>query len=754
MTRYSIYKVLLLIFAFTASIPAAFAQTNCIPCDRPSSAGLLPVMNGQPGDFAVRRAGLEVDAKWKIPVSQDGWYRLTQAQLVTAGMPTNQLIGSQLRMYCRTQEVAILVTTSNVMASQDAVYFYGIKHDGEYSRTNVYWLGLGGEGRRIGAISGAPLGGENLVTSACFSAVYDNHNLHRPYHMPLNTDIDHWFAALVNTSAFTSVDLNTTNRVLGETANLQISMFGLTENVVSPDHRTRIQINGTLLAQPTYDDTVLLSTNFYFDSANIVSNVSTIQLIQNAPGVGNESAYLISLRLDYVARIFMRSPHQEFCGRPGTNVYRVRDLTTTQGYTVLDITDPYAPVMIINGYFTNIIGNTNSFLVDFRYATNQISRFAVVQSNGVINAATPTEVNFRNLGDVSRQADYLMITPYSLRQHAYRLAKHRYTNGLEIAVAPLPDIYDEFGYGIVDADSIKQFIGYTYHHWMTPRPRFALLVGEGTYDPLGSAGSVPAVNVPTRFGPTPFVVAAMDTWYGLVDGVTNGSDDFLPDVVVGRMSVSSNSALSNVVNKVIAFDNGAFATNALLVTDANAGINFKASSDANIYPYLFTNGYGIQLVTVPPSVQASVVAAINAGRRLVTYVGHGALDRWSSVNLLNTTNLANLSNTVYPLVTIFSCQNGSFVERETNCLSEAFIEVPRGASAVFSPTALSTQTNSDFVANGFMHSLASQKRKYLGDVAFNSYLNLWAFNSSAAELRTYQILGDPGLIVNRPGTLP
>jgi hypothetical protein len=751
-------RVLLAVFAWA---PLITAQTNCIPCDRPSSANLLPEMIGQASDFSVRRAGADVDARWKIPVARDGWYKLTRAQLVAAGLPPDELIGSQIRMYCRTQEVAISVTTSNLLSTQDAVYFYGIKHDGGYSRTNVYWLGLGGEGRRITSISGTPLSGDTLVTSACYSVVYDAKNLHRPYHQPLNTEIDHWFAALVNTTVQTVVNFNTPFRVPGEVANLSIRMFGLTQQVnITPDHRTRIQVNHyPVLAQPTFDDTVLLATNYYFSGANLNAGMNTNYITQNALSTSNDLAYLISLRLDHVSRInSLGTNAHEFCGKPGSNTYRVLNIGSTNNHTVLDITDPYAPIQIVgNFYYEQMLNTTNLWLIQFRHVTNRISRLTVVQSNGVLNAATPTEVHFRNLGDTARNADYLMITPNEFRQQAYRLAKQRYTNGLAVAVAPLPDVYNEFGYGVVDADAIKQFIGYAYHHWTAPRPRFALLLGEGTYDPMGNLGPAPAINLPVKFGPTAFVVAAMDTWYGLVDGTTNGTYDSLADVVIGRISISSNSPLSNVVNKVVAHDRGNFSTNALLVTDNDGVINFKASSDANIFSYLFSNSfYSIQQINMPGpgASQTQVVASINNGKRLITYVGHGALNLWSAANLLNVTNMAGFSNVTYPLVAIFSCQNGSFVERETNSLSEAFIEVPRGAASVFSPTALSAQLFADYMAAGFSRSVAITKRRHLGDVARDAYLNLWAFNKDAAELHTYQILGDPGLIVNRPGTLP
>ncbi len=726
-------------------------QTNCIPCDRASTAGLLSETTGQSGDFAVRRAGAEVNARWKIPVSQDGLYRLTYDQMVAAGISSNELIGSQIRLYCRTQEVAILVTSSSQLTSQDAVYFYGVKHDGAYNRTNVYWLGFGGTGRRMAVTSGSPVGGETLVTSACFSAVYDAKNLHRPYHQPFNTQIDHWFAELVTTSTPVSISLNTSNRVPGEVANLSIAMFGLTEDTsVNPDHRTRIRVNGSVIAQPTFEDTVLMTTNYFINGTNLLAGMTTADLLQNQVGVSNDFAYLIRLRIDFVATNQMRSTHHEFCGRAGTNVYRVSGVVTNGGLWLLNLADIYAPELIVNARITN------STTVEFRCVTNGVTRFAVVQSNGLRTAASPQQVTFRNLGDASRSADYLLICPVELRQQAYRLAKQRYTNGLNIAVAPLNDVYNEFGYGVVDVYPIKQFIGYAYHHWSTPKPRFAVLVGEGTYDPLGYLGSVPAINLPTRFGPSPQVVAAMDTWYGLVDGTTNAADDLLPDVVIGRIAVSTLGQLSNVVNKITVFDSS-ISSNALLVSDYPDGTNnFYGSSQTNIHSILSSNGYNNFQFAGPPlnPSQSRSIITNNFGRRIVSFVGHGAVDRWSSANLLNTNDAVNLGNTTYPVVTIFSCNNGSFVDRQTNCLSEVLLESTRGAASVFTPTALSAQQFSDKLAAGFMTSWAAQKRRYLGDIAFEAYLNLWSFNPNVSELRTYQIIGDPGLLANRPGTLP
>ncbi|HMP90650.1 MAG TPA: C25 family cysteine peptidase [Kiritimatiellia bacterium] len=740
-------RAMILLFAFCAI--RIFAE--CEPCDRLSNAVLLPPMTGDAGQFEIRRSGLEVDARWKLGVDKDGWYRLTWSQLVAAGLPADQLIGSQIRLFNRTNEVAISVTSTNVWGEQDALYFYGIQHDGPYNRTNAYWLGLGGLGKRIESVNGSTNAGGNVIINACYSANYNPKKLHRPYHRPDDESIDHWFAEIVYSDINTGpIFINTSNRNVSGNATFGLTMYGLTLS----NHQTRVTLqNGHHIVFPPFNGAVLHKTNLLVAASNFAQlgmSTLTFRQIGTNAAVPLDYAYLVEARVDYLARMRMRSPASEFCGLPGTNIYNLLSVATNVGNTVLDITDPHNPTLITDVQFPPTGFETNFFTALFRHVSQDVRRYAIIQTNGILNAQTPHEVRFRNLGDMARRADYLMIGPTEFRAQMYRLAKQRFTNGLNIVVAPLNDVYNEFGYGIVDADAIKQFIGYAYHHWTPPKPRFALLIGEGTYDPLGHIGSIPAVNVPVKFGPTPFVVAAKDTWYGLVDG-----DDLLPDVIVGRMSLSSGVSLSNVVSKVIHHDAGGLFKPALLVSDFATNINFKGSTDTYIYPYLFSNGYLIQQASLPSATQTQIVSLINSsGNRLITYVGHGALNQWSSANLLNVTNMSTLSNTTYPLVAIFSCQNGSFVERLTNCLSEAFIEVHRGAASVFSPTALSVQLYADYVAQGFANSLASRQRRYLGDVAFEAAENLFNFNPFVSELSTYQILGDPGLIVNRPGTLP
>ncbi|MEO8434884.1 MAG: C25 family cysteine peptidase [Pyrinomonadaceae bacterium] len=86
----------------------------------------------------------------KIGVRQSGWYRLTQAQLVAAGMdPATD--AANLRMFVGAREMAIRVSRSNgALGAGDFIEFYGSGVDTLATDTQTYWLTGGtAPGRRI-----------------------------------------------------------------------------------------------------------------------------------------------------------------------------------------------------------------------------------------------------------------------------------------------------------------------------------------------------------------------------------------------------------------------------------------------------------------------------------------------------------------------------------------------------------------------------------------------------------------------------
>ena len=79
----------------------------------------------------------------KIYVKHEGWYRVTQPELVAAGLDPN-VDPAFLHLYAEAVEQPIEITDASVgpggFGSQAAIYFYGTGIDTQYSGTRVYFL--------------------------------------------------------------------------------------------------------------------------------------------------------------------------------------------------------------------------------------------------------------------------------------------------------------------------------------------------------------------------------------------------------------------------------------------------------------------------------------------------------------------------------------------------------------------------------------------------------------------------------------
>jgi hypothetical protein len=257
----------------------------------------------------------------------------------------------------------------------------------------------------------------------------------------------------------------------------------------------------------------------------------------------------------------------------------------------------------------------------------------------------------------------------------------------------------------------------------------------------------PGFLLPVKLGPTSFSWSPRDNWFGMVNG-----SDLLVDVVIGRIAGTTTNGISRVVRKTIAFEQASRITNATLVADNNdvaSGYYFGADSDSNIFNRLQPAAYIITKAYLEGSntntVRNNIRNTINSGRHLVTYFGHGNTTLWCAEDVWNLGDIAALTNTRFPIVAIFSCQNGSFEDPVAECLAEQFLEqTTNGAVAVMAPASESIQARANELAVGFFREFTNQTTR-LGDSLSAGLTQLWQSNPNSYELWFYGILGDPAL---------
>lgn len=711
---------------------------------------LLPAMNGQASDFAPRRAGAGVGAECRIEVAQDGLYRVGWTQLTQAGISPAALVGDQLRLFCRTQEVAILTTTSGLFAQSDSFMFFGQRWNGAYSKTNVYWLGFGDGGLRMEQTSASVLGA-GPVTSHWQTVLYAPKRLYQAYYRANDGSMDHWFATNINDTGSATVQVITEGREAGGLARLDIVLDGLWDQAgVNPDHNTRVTIGGIVTTSFVHEALNAYTGTVWFPSTRLSDGATTVAL----RGTNNLSQYdwslLRWLAIGYTRALRPAAGTVTFDGETGARDYTITGLVAATGFNLLNIDNPFRPAVV-----TGLTGEAHngSYRLQFGWDSASPPRFHLTEDAQVLKPPVVRKVTFRNLADSTRVAEWVAVCPYAFRDSAYTLIKHRYKEGLKVAVAPMEDIYNEFGYGIVDAAALKQFIGYAYHHWNMPRVRYVCLMGEGTYDPLDNLGLHAANWIPARMGPSGFMWTSLENWFAMVDGA-----DQLADVAIGRIPVDTSSQLRNVVNKITAFEaatGGLWRTRALLVADNVDGVNnFKQATTNRVKPHLVAGGiYSLSESYLDSSsagnIRTNIENRINGGRFFVSYFGHGAHNQWADEDVWNNTDVSGLSNSEYPIVAMFTCKSGAMHDPTAECLAEVFVEKSnKGAVSAVVSTDLTVLHWSEIFADGFTEALAEAKEKRIGDALRAGLGALHAASPQANELLTFEIVGDPGLVVN------
>ena len=254
------------------------------------------------------------------------------------------------------------------------------------------------------------------------------------------------------------------------------------------------------------------------------------------------------------------------------------------------------------------------------------------------------------------------------------------------------DVYDEFGYGLMSAEAIRDFIAYAYAstNWTRPAPTDVLLVGDGTYDlrrylPSSAATYLPPYleNVDPDLGET-----ATDNRFVAVNG-----SDILPDLNIGRLPANTAADVTAMVNKILAYEtvapSQAWTSQVLLVSDdiEDGGGDFYGFSDAIAHgsspyqgkqlqnlptPYVPTKVYlgktcdTVGNPTTSVECRQQIISTLNTqGAFLVSYIGHGTKTYWAKEHLFDAAAVAQLQTGGHlPIMLPMTCNEGYFQQPE------------------------------------------------------------------------------------------
>jgi len=319
------------------------------------------------------------------------------------------------------------------------------------------------------------------------------------------------------------------------------------------------------------------------------------------------------------------------------------------------------------------------------------------------------------------------------------------------------------GGNTITADNLESWL---IDYYAVQQPEYIILIGDqdGTY-------ACPTFLIPESEGEDYNVT---DLQFSLKVG-----DDYLPDLLLGRLSVHDAPVqLLTIIDKIIKYESEPFPgvneeQEDWLESSLVVGGNYAEGASTPVTPVLTSrwvrermldNGYSqVDTVYYPPNISGEPMISntINNGVGIVNYRGWADAEHWQRPSY-SITNMNNSLNNHYmtPIMLSIVCNTGDFghVQHEP-CFAEAFLRLgspgaPRGGVAVLAPSDLHTRSIYNNAINaGFYRGLFNEGITTMGGNVVRAKIDLFNGFPNEQEINgyvffyfnVYNLLGDPSL---------
>jgi len=353
---------------------------------------------------------------------------------------------------------------------------------------------------------------------------------------------------------------------------------------------------------------------------------------------------------------------------------------------------------------------------------------------------TSFEKSFLNYGEFKddttffgKQTEgFLFIVHDSLYSDIQPFVTLKEDKGYDVTVTQTSDIP-----GGATVDNIETYIQDAYNNWPTP-PSYILLVGDTNL-------------VPTKTSGLEWGVSCSDLYY-----VTVAGSDFIPDIRIGRFPADDATDLVNIVDKTVFYEEGDFPTEEWIKKAA-----FIASSDMSqfaeqthnyvIDTYMIPNGYICdKIYEASGGSTADITNALNEGRSLCVYSGHGSPSGWACVPFYQS-NIQSLTNyQMYPFVCSHACSTAPFDDDE--CFGETWLlTADKGGIGHWGASCSTYWDEDDILEKGMFKSWWADGQTTIGGMTDGGLIYLYDYYGGGGNTQYYfegyNVLGDPSLVL-------
>lgn len=659
----------------------------------------------------------------KIGVRKDGMYRVTRAELQNAGFNVNSN-SANWRLFMEGNEQAIIVG-----AGDQYIEFYGRGIDTVESDTRMYYLIADtAAGKRIQTRVLRNFGGN--VMSNNYPVTAEKKERTNYIYDILNGDEENYWGRIV-TSTPTTVPVTLTGIDFGSTAmvTFTLKMRGFSMTL----HQVQVILNGNNLGTISGNNQQAYSTTFTIPVSFLVEGNNALQLNSTA---GSDFSMFDTATFSYI-RKYQADQNKVSFFTPGMRRVDLGNFSTAN-VRVFDTTYDGEPTLITNA---PIVQNGATFTAKLPSSRSAI--YYGVEDTALLQSPTVTANNPSTLSTTNNAAHLIIISHGApdFMVAAETWEDYRRNQGFAVKVVDIADVYDEFNYGVLSANSINSFLNYAKNNWTT-QPNYVLLIGDGSYDSRNYEGNGYWNLVPPKMVNTVYSEAPSD------ESLADFNNDGLAELAIGRIPARTASTITTAFNKTTAFETAAMQSlnrGAVFAYDLPVGFDFQAMSQ--LLRDELPVGMPVAMVgRGDANAQATLINEINLnnGRLIVNYAGHGSTGLWANSSFFGIANVPQLTNTNPTVFTMLTCLNGYFIGGNESLSEHLLKSSTGGAAATWASTGLTTPDVQLIMGQRFFEQLNLAAITRMGDLVKDAKTQI----PFGADVRlSWVLLGDPMLKV-------
>jgi hypothetical protein len=831
---------------FTRVVPAVVLNHE-VASRWPFAGGVAPSR-----DAGVYATDFADKAALKIVVDEEELYRLSYGELKAAGFPVDTLNPAHLRFFAGPgkqlpqdfyyeppplTELPIYVAGQDDGRFDEADYveFYGHGCDffehvepGEhgaqvfsknrFTRYNFYWLVADAvPGKRMAAAPAAPAGGAKPPYFWDRIRLEEDNQDVAETEPDIEPDDEYWYWRIFNApTGKTRVKAFTLNDPVNDAKDVE-SYFqmmvreqeGISEN---GPHHTKIYLNDHLIFEKrnytAYDETYWYRR---FDSKYLIDGQNRVSFEEDNDYATIDFIMLDHFEFEYPRRYRACQNYLHFSNPPGTNGKILFEVSgfTADDLVVYDLTRGRR----LTGF--EVSGAGGEYTLRFTDDVPSGQCWYVAASSAAA-AGKPRDFYLdagSRLRDVDENVDLIVVTYDGYYDNVMPLVNLRRSEGLNVLVARVTDVYDEFSWGLYDPGAIRLLVKDIYSKAVFrpggELPDHLLLVGDAFVDHRDDYHYFDGKKLWRDFGRN-----QIPTYYVNTSPSGRSSSDNMfvamnpsraPDLAVGRLSAPFDDNIDAIVEKIVSYQrhpaNGPWNSRLILVADnddkAPGGVGGSFTRDneeietdyaplgfevhkENIewmnrrFPlYKGEPGPGFDYMTrgerqywVGQVMKPDFLKGFNSV--IMHYAGHGGPQVWSHENLFlhhkdipPVDDVDKLENGPYlPVIIQCSCSTAYFDQwylgegepRDFGqCISEYILQAPRKACiAALGSTRLGTEgAQHSFLGNFYGYVFPDKKSRAAGVTLGEAHL-VGKIKVGSTVRDMFVILGDPSMTIATP----